>query len=97
MARYKKQYAPSITEQGILTVVLLYKERAFRWHKDNTKSGYIHRRRTFSPTDISPVLQMMDVQVVWGDKTGGSDIYFFYWFVLEEHMYYIYFCQSVRI
>lgn len=49
MARYKKQYAPSITGQGISTVVLLYKERAFRWHKDNTKSGYIHRRRTFSP------------------------------------------------
>lgn len=64
MARYKKQYAPSITGQGISTVVLLYKERAFRRHKDNTKSGHIHRRRTFSPTDISPVLQMMDIQVV---------------------------------
>lgn len=75
MARYKKQYAPSITGQGISTVVLLYKERAFRRHKDNTKSGHIHRRRTFSPTDISPVLQMMDVQVV-GDKTGGV-IYIF--------------------
>lgn len=41
-------------------------DRAYRWHKDNTKSGYIRRRRTFSPTNISPVLQMMDIQVVCG-------------------------------
>lgn len=75
MARYKKQYAPSITGQGISTVVLLYKERAFRWHKDNTKSGYIHRRRTFSPIDTSPVLQMMDIQVVGGIKLAAGYIF----------------------
>jgi hypothetical protein len=68
-------------------------DRAYRWHKDNTKSGYIHRRCTFSPTNISPVLQMMDIQVVWGDKTGGSDIY--YQFIFENHVYYRYFCHGI--
>lgn len=52
--------------------IAIVMQREFRWHKDNTKSGYIHRRRTFSPTDISPVRPIMDVQVVWGDKTGGK-------------------------
>lgn len=34
------------------------------------KSGHIHRRRIVSPTDISPVLQMMDIQIVWGIKSA---------------------------
>lgn len=85
------KYAPSITGQGISTVVLLYKERAFQWHKDNTKSGYI-RRRTFSPTNISPVLQMIEFKLC-GRIKPAQDIY--YQFIFENHVYYLYFCRRI--
>lgn len=52
------KYAPSIIGQSILTVVLLYKERAFRWHKDNTKSGYFLSVYFWEPCVLSVFLPM---------------------------------------
>ncbi len=55
MLRYKKTICPIHHQTEHINSGLLYKEREFRRHKDNMKSGHIYRRRTFSPTDISPL------------------------------------------
>lgn len=49
MLRYKKTICPIHHQTEHINSSLLYKERAFRRHKDNTKSRHIRRRRTFSP------------------------------------------------
>ena len=49
MLRYKKTIYPIHHQTEHINSSLLYKERAFRRHKDNTQSRHIHRRRTFSP------------------------------------------------
>lgn len=75
MLRYKKTICPIHHQTEHINSGLLYKEREFRRHKDNMKSGHIYRRRTFSPTETYPVRQMMDIQVVWGIKS--AEIYIF--------------------
>ena len=93
----KKRYAPSITGQGISAVVPFKSMNLCRHYKYIFSYYNIQTycRRTFSPTETYPVRQMMDIQVVCGGIKNGGDIYIFCRFVLESHMYYLYFCRWI--
>lgn len=70
MLRYKKTICPIHHQTEHINSGLLYKERAFRRHKDNTKSRHIHRRRTFSPL-IYLQFSNDGYSNCVGDKIGG--------------------------
>lgn len=79
MLRYKKQYAPSITGQGISAVVPFKSMNLCRHYKYIFSYYNIQTycRRTFSPTETYPVRQMMDIQVVWGIKPADFFVVLF--------------------